>query len=323
MKLLLILSGEALELAKAEVESLLNVVGTILTGRLLILQKKITPKQFFSLAYTKRAYKLLFVCRGIGIEKKLKLFNWESIYQTNFCLRIHYLDKKYSFDEKKLAGYIWNRLKNPKVALNNSATLIEIFFVNEFVYCGLRIYIQIDSFENRKAHKRPALHPISLHPKLARCLVNLSGAKKGEFIVDPFCGTGGILIEAYLTGRRIIGYDIDSPILDKCKRNLDFFGIRNQKIINSDATKINRRYNYIVTDLPYGKSSKKVEILSLYGCFLHNLKKIIKKRAVVVFPDSVEYRILINKAGLKIVREFSYYIHSSLTKRIVVMENKN
>jgi len=52
-------------------------------------------------------------------------------------------------------------------------------------------------FGKRKPHMRPGFHPSSLNPKLARAFVNLTGIRKGT-IVDMFCGTGGILIEAGL-----------------------------------------------------------------------------------------------------------------------------
>ncbi len=44
-----------------------------------------------------------------------------------------------------------------------------------------------------------------MSPKLARCMVNLTGVKENDLVLDPFCGTGGILIEAGIMGARVIG----------------------------------------------------------------------------------------------------------------------
>ncbi len=48
--------------------------------------------------------------------------------------------------------------------------------------------------EARKVTHRPFSLPISLHPKLARALVNLARVPMGGVLLDPFCGTGGILL---------------------------------------------------------------------------------------------------------------------------------
>ena len=69
-------------------------------------------------------------------------------------------------------------------------------------------------FEERKVQHRPFFSPISLHPKLARVLVNISAIKRDETLLDPFCGTGGILIEAGLIGAKVIGSDIEEKMIE-------------------------------------------------------------------------------------------------------------
>ena len=159
--------------------------------------------------------------------------------------------------------------------------------------------------------------------------------------MDPFCGAGGILIEAGLIGLTPIGCDLYKIMLKKAKTNLDYYKINNYKLINQDALKIKQRYNYIVTDIPYGlntsiwiKKGKKNKKISLkqtnqkqriknleefYLKFLKNLKKILKKKAVVIFPNYVNYKKLIKKANLKVDKEFSQFIHKSLTRKILVL----
>ena len=51
--------------------------------------------------------------------------------------------------------------------------------------------------------------------------------KKNETLLDPFCGTGGILIEAGILGINIIGSDIDKKLVYGCKENLNFYNINN------------------------------------------------------------------------------------------------
>ena len=46
-------------------------------------------------------------------------------------------------------------------------------------------------------------------PRMARALVNISLVNPGEWLFDPFCGTGGILIEASDVGAVAAGGDMD------------------------------------------------------------------------------------------------------------------
>ena len=80
-----------------------------------------------------------------------------------------------------------------------------------------------------------------------------------------------------------------------------------------------RKYNYIVSDLPYGKATKKID-RNLYADFLGVLRRILGKRAVIGFPSTVNHRKMIKNAGLKLKEEFSYYLHKSLSKKICVIE---
>ncbi len=175
-------------------------------------------------------------------------------------------------------------------------------------------------FLARRAHLLPEGHPTSLHPKLARALVNLTGAKRGETILDPFCGAGGILIEAGLIKMKVVGFDIDLIMLRRAKINFDYLKINNYELKQKDAVTLSKHYDYVVTDLPYGKNSKLSEkdLMNLYLKFFKVLKKIKVKKAIVGLPDFVNYKKLVKEAKLKIKKEFDWYLHKSLTKKILV-----
>ena len=197
-----------------------------------------------------------------------------------------------------------------------------------------------EDFESRRSHLRPFSSPSSLHPKLARALINITGIKQNEILLDPFCGTGGFLIEAGLMDIKTIGYDINKLMIKGCIKNLKHYKIKNYKIKNQNALNLKDKFDYIVTDLPYGLNSnvllrysknwkkhrlnlkiqkkdfyKKLE--QFYLKFLKNLRKKLKKKAVIIFPNYVNYKNLLKKSKFKIEKEFSSYVHRSLTRKIV------
>ena len=61
-----------------------------------------------------------------------------------------------------------------------------------------------------------------LPPKLSQMMINLSYAKSDTLIVDPFCGSGGLLMEASLMGYDSAGSDISAKMIDCTKTNFDW-----------------------------------------------------------------------------------------------------
>ena len=64
-------------------------------------------------------------------------------------------------------------------------------------------------------------HPdIALSPRLARTLVNLADLKPGQTVLDPFCGSGTIVIEAYSMSLRCLGMDSRAARVQQARENL-------------------------------------------------------------------------------------------------------
>jgi len=308
---LFVLSKQNLDLSTAEALALIKPKSYTLLGNLLIVNTKRDLSN--RLAYTKQINKVLFISTPNTLEKDIKSFKWKKMYIRDYSVRTHNLN------ERKMAGLIWDALLcqniKPHVNLKKPKQIIEVFKEKGKVMVTIQETIINQGFEKRKPHKRPEYTPISLHPKLARCLINLTGIQRGT-LLDPFCGTGGILIEAGLMNLTLLGIDISKRMINTSKINLTHYKIKNYKLFQQDATKIKTKYNYIVADLPYGLNT--IKETNLYNLFLKTLRNILKKTAVLTFPNKIP-RNLIKKHNLKIQQEFSYYIHKSLTKKIVVL----
>ena len=193
-------------------------------------------------------------------------------------------------------------------------------------YVGFKqIKIERGGFEERRAQHRPFFSPISLHPRLARALVNLSRIRKKETLLDPFCGTGGILIEGGLIGAKLIGSDIAQHMIDGCKRNLEHFGI-SAKLFESDIGDIlknTKEVDAIATDPPYGRatSTHQEEIKELYARAFEVFSKILKEdgHLAIVLPDK-EF-IKMGKEFFDLREVYPVRIHRSLTRNFCVFSH--
>ncbi len=317
MKILFDLSQENLDIAIYEVISLLEIKKYTLNNH--FLSATVSPKNIKDiqrLAYTHAAYQILFSATKNTLYQKTKKFPWQKYYQQNFAVRRHGFN-----DERELADFIYHKLKKPKVNLQHPTTSFDFFKIDakKCTYVAAKkLWINNKDFLQRKAHLKPALHPTSLHPKLARAALNMV-ISKGT-VLDPFCGTGGILVEARFLGLKVIGADISQAMLDAARENVNYYGLSKIKLIKADATMLTMKVNAIVTDLPYGKNTGKInDINDLYINFLRNAGHITNK-AIIMFPDFVNYKKIIKKTRWKMIKEFTYYIHKSLSKRIVVLK---
>lgn len=85
--------------------------------------------------------------------------------------------------------------------------------------------VAVQAFEDfsTRDYGRPKRDAVSgmLPPKLARIMVNLSGAGASARLLDPFCGSGTVVQEALLLGcRSVVGSDISQKAINETKENL-------------------------------------------------------------------------------------------------------
>src|SRR5574337_1891104 len=175
--------------------------------------------------------------------------------------------------------------------------------------CALPIYA--DRQVRPKLPVKIIKHPHELDMKLSRCLVNLSQLKEGKTLCDPFCGTGTILLEAESMGIKSVGIDFDKIMCKITKKNLAANGF-DGKVINSGYEEmLNIKSDAIVTDLPYGISSRaSIPPKKLIKDFLSIIPK--RKKLVMVYKKGLEVDE-INKA-----KKYEIYRHKSLTRVIAV-----
>jgi len=92
-------------------------------------------------------------------------------------------------------------------------------------FLGKTLAVQEFEEYEKRDYGRPSRDMLRgmLPPKLAKIMINLSGAPKDGVILDPFCGTGTILSEAIILGyKNIIGADNDAEAIKSAEENLNW-----------------------------------------------------------------------------------------------------
>lgn len=204
---------------------------------------------------------------------------------------------------------------------------------------------------------RPARNAKSgmLPPKLARLMINLSGVNpEGATLLDPFCGSGTVLMEAALMGfASLIGSDISETAMLDTKKNLSWltkeFQLQTPNLIihTCPASKLQSLIfdpvDLIVTEVFLGsprsrpltdQENKKIEheLMALYESSFTALKPLLKPsgRAVVAFPafkqkDGTWYRLslenMLTKLGYRVESPFLYHRNDQLVGRDIYVLN--
>ena len=248
----------------------------------------------------------------------------------SFAIRVKRLDGKWKpQDSQAMIKRIANVLdRTGKVDLDSPDMELRII-MGKKLHAGWQLHeIDRTSFEQRKGKDRPFSHPISLHPRYARAMVNMARVRPKDVLLDPFCGTGGILIEAGLIGARIIGSDMDPRMIEGCGINLSHFLGEDGKfqLHELDVADIGKfgKVDAIVTDPPYGRSAStaKEDVGKLYKRALEAFVDILKPggRLAIVFPEKEYIELASEYLSLQEVHDL--FVHRSLTRYFCVFEKE-
>lgn len=215
------------------------------------------------------------------------------------------------------------------VDLTNPDNIIFLLITDDHVYVSKKIRgINRGVFEERKAHLRPFFSPISLHPKIARTLVNIADVKSHNLLLDPFCGTGGFLIEAGLMNITVIGSDVSKDMIQGAQKNLKYYQIKPYSMIHSDITNLpdllSIQVDAVVTDFPYGKatSTQGERLETLYNRAMKSIQSLLRpggKAVVGTFSNELKE---FDSKQMKHLTSYPLRVHRSLTRWFHVFERR-
>ena len=269
-------------------------------------------------AYVRRVVKIL------GVAEEMDALSGVTLPSGTFYARFQdYGNCHDSSIEPKLGDILGGR---GRVSFRNPDFVIRAYHLDKW-YIGIELFTGIvKELLSRRAPMRPFFSPISIHPRHARFMVNISGTSEGETVLDPFCGTGGILLEAGLLGRKVLGNDWSLQMSSGAKLNLKYFGIRDYVIYNEDFLKLelDESVSAIVTDFPYGKNSRlsQKNLENLYGESFRRFHELLPegRRAVVVVSE--RKMLDLSDKYFSILKVFEFRVHRSLTRYFAVLKRK-
>lgn len=181
-------------------------------------------------------------------------------------------------------------------------------------------------FEGRAPTEKPFFKPGSMSPALARTLSNVAGGYDGATLLDPTCGTGGVLVESCLAGGRVVGCDASREMVEGARTNLCEFCDDGGRLFVADARSLpleDGSVDCAVTDLPYGRASH-VEGESpdaLARGVLDELRRVVHEDGRVVAVSDEWLDETAREPGFEIVERIEDRVHRSLTRRVVVLRS--
>jgi tRNA (guanine10-N2)-dimethyltransferase len=211
------------------------------------------------------------------------------------------------------------------VDLHSPASEVRLVF-SEQVHVG-RLLASIDraSFEARMNKRLPFHCPVSIHPKFARALVNLTRVPSGGSLLDPFCGTGAIVAESYIAGLRPVGTDLSERMIEGARANLAHIGARATLRVCDVGSIMDvvGHVDGVATDPPYGRStSTNGEPLDdLYERSFSAFAEVLRRgsRLTVAVP---ELPVLGSAKGFRRLESHPLRVHRSLTRNFCVLERR-
>ncbi|NOR85502.1 methyltransferase domain-containing protein, partial [archaeon] len=259
-----LLSGKNIDMAKVEVNSISNLyVEKTLVGRVLLFESD-DSINFSKLGLTHEG--------GIFLGKNIEDIDFNVFSDKN--IKISVLNLKSELNSllfsKKIGEFIFKKGLNVDFNSNN---VLRVYLTVNGVYFTKQVFMQDKKeFAKRASSKRKFFMPTSIDSMFARALVNIAGAKKNVSVLDCFCGSGGLLLEAAVVGADVFGCDIEEKCVKGTEDNLEQFGFK-VTAVTGDALDVDsvfdKKFDCVVTDLPFGKSSKIVESKKkLYSSFM-------------------------------------------------------
>lgn len=334
---LLEFAGEDDRFAAAEAASVATGVQVVAPG--VATASSIVPERVGRVAFTRRASELLGRAEAT-VEAATALVETAGIERSgSVAVRARDVRGTAGVDTQRVEWALGSVLvdRGFSVDLDEPDHELRAAFADDTCAVGWLLVEGARGFGARAPTEKPFFKPGSMDPIEARAVANLAGARPGSTVVDPMCGTGGILVEAGLVGSRVVGFDAQSKMVRGTRENLVHYlgdGPRGDTSESArartadvdvglaDAARLPLRdgsVDAVVVDVPYGRQSKVAspDLDSLVRAVLGEARR-VAGRAVAVADRSREADA--EEAGWTVEAIFDRPVHRSLTRYVHVLD---
>jgi 16S rRNA G966 N2-methylase RsmD len=176
-------------------------------------------------------------------------------------------------------------------------------------------------WSRRRPRQRAFFHPAAIFPKLSRALVNLTGCLRGDVFLDPFAGTGSLLIEAHLVGAKGVYVDQTEKMVRGGMANMKHFGQEWLGLVRADATSLPlTSVGAVATDIPYGRASstRGRTTEKILAGFLPTAARIMRPGGRLVLMHQKEVAVD-GGSDFSLEEEHDLHVHKLLTRTISVL----
>jgi len=258
-----------------------------------------------------------------------KLFNSFSTDSNNIALtyRIEKIEPNCKIGIKDIDAAIRSTIPNVKVSMTYPQIVLCVRKIQKHDFICQPLKTGRDYCLERQLKYRPYAPSAAMDSLLSRALVNLSHLLPSEIFLDPFCGTGSLLIEAAFMGLKTFGSDINPQHVRASRMLLEYYNVQATVRI-ADARDLPFEDNFIdgiATDPPYGLSSSTYgePLYRLYEKFLVEGYRVLKDSRFLVtcFTPNIPVTELAKSIGFEVLDVITMRVHSKLTRLIGILRS--
>jgi tRNA G10 N-methylase Trm11 len=278
----------------------------------------------------------------------------DSAEEIREYLKSRFKKERLKASEKNLGENMFLQGSEDKSQRLSSKTVEEQYFVFGDYFGKIVEFSDYKEIEKRDMEKPVRRESLSISPRLAKIMINLSEVPSGgeKILLDGFCGIGVVLIEALNQEIKVVGVDSDDKAILGAKENLKHFGFHedNYKLINKDSSKVDlskfKKISGMASEPDFGETLKKIptkeraELMvekfeKLMSRVLSNVKSYIPSggKIVLTFPyiRTIKKRVgcdvkkIALKTGLKVSEGFpldEFRKDQIVGRQIVVFEKQ-
>ncbi len=171
--------------------------------------------------------------------------------------------------------------------------------------------------------------PWATNPVVAEVLVRLAKIRAGQRVLDPFCGSGTLLVAASRQADdvQVVGSDCAAGSIELARRNVAGLPIQVEVGFAEELRQADRSVHRVVANLPFGKRvGSHRDNQRLYPAALGEIARVLTEdgRAVLLTEDKRLLRETVaGVRGLKIVRERLLRFNGATPTAFVLMPTKS